>query len=39
MDYFPHDDQWALFSLYQGRGLLVEAAAEFEGLLVRPLGD
>ena len=39
MDYFPHDDQWALFSLYQGRGLLVEAAAEFEGLLARPLGD
>jgi hypothetical protein len=39
MDYFPHDDHWALFSLYQPRGLLVEVAVEFERLLVRPLGD
>jgi len=39
MDYLPHDDQWALFSLYQPRGLLVESAAEFERLLTRPLGD
>jgi hypothetical protein len=35
MDYFPHDEQWALFSLSDGRAGLGSAAEEFEGLLQR----
>lgn len=34
IDDFPHDDQWELFSLTDPRGLLVDAAAEFDALLV-----
>lgn len=33
IDSFPHDDQWQLFSLSQPRGLLLDAAEEFELLL------
>jgi hypothetical protein len=33
VDYFPHDDQWAFFSLTNPRGQMVNAAAEFERLL------
>jgi hypothetical protein len=33
MDSFPHDDQWALFSLTGPRALLIEGAREFDGLL------
>lgn len=33
IDSFPHDDQWQLFSLSQPRGLLLDAAAEFDLLL------
>jgi hypothetical protein len=35
MDSFPHDDQWALFSLTGPRALLIEAAREFDALLRR----
>ncbi len=34
MDWFPHDDQWALFSLTAPRGLLIEASREFDTLLL-----
>lgn len=34
MDGFSHDEQWAMFSLTTPRGLLVEAAQEFDQLLV-----
>lgn len=33
MDGFPHDEQWAMFSLTTPRGLLIEAAQEFDTLL------
>ena len=33
MDGFAHDEQWAMFSLTTPRGLLVEAAQEFDTLL------
>lgn len=33
IDSFPHDDQWEMFSLTQPRGLLLDAAEEFELLL------
>ncbi|VAW43216.1 hypothetical protein MNBD_CHLOROFLEXI01-689 [hydrothermal vent metagenome] len=35
MDGFPHDEQWAMFSLTTPRGLLVEAAQEFDALLLQ----
>ena len=34
LDSFPHDDQWAMFSLTAPRGLLVDAAQEFDALLL-----
>lgn len=34
MDEFPHDEQWALFSLTKPRGLLIDAAQEFDALLL-----
>jgi hypothetical protein len=33
LDYFPHDDQWELFSLTNPRGLMTNAAEEFDALL------
>ncbi|MGH2536532.1 MAG: hypothetical protein ACRDHL_03975 [Candidatus Promineifilaceae bacterium] len=33
LDDFPHDPQWALFSLTSPRGRLIEAAEEFDKLL------
>ncbi len=33
LDSFPMDKQWALFSLTQPQGLLIDAAEEFDGLL------
>ena len=33
MDGFAHDDQWAMFSLTTPRGLLIDAAEEFDTLL------
>jgi hypothetical protein len=33
IDSFPHDNQWEMFSLTQPRGLLLDAAEEFELLL------
>jgi hypothetical protein len=33
VDYFPHDEQWAFFSLSNPRGQMVNAAAEFAALL------
>lgn len=33
MDGFAHDEQWAMFSLTTPRGLLIEAAQEFDALL------
>lgn len=38
IDSFPHDDQWELFSLSDRRGLLDQAANEFDKLLQQP-GD
>ncbi len=34
MDWFPHDEQWAMFSLTAPRGLLIEASQEFDALLL-----
>ena len=34
MDGFPHDEQWAMFSLTAPRGLLIEASHEFDVLLL-----
>ncbi|MCB8953984.1 MAG: hypothetical protein H6650_18410 [Ardenticatenales bacterium] len=34
MDGFPHDEQWAMFSLTTPRGLLIEASQEFDALLL-----
>ncbi len=36
MDGFPHDEQWEMFSLNTPRGLLVDAAEDFDGLLQEP---
>ncbi len=33
IDSFPHDDQWQMFSLTRPRGLLLDAAEEFDLLL------
>jgi hypothetical protein len=33
IDTFPHDEQWAMFSLTAPRGLLLEGAQEFDELL------
>jgi hypothetical protein len=33
LDEFPHDDQWVFFSLTEPRGLMVNAADEFDSLL------
>ncbi len=33
MDYFPHDTRWENYSLASAKGLLTDAAAEFEQLL------
>jgi hypothetical protein len=35
LDYFPHSDQWDWFSLTKGHGRLVDAAEEFDTLLLR----
>lgn len=36
LDAFPHDDQWDFFSLTNPRGLMVNAADEFDSLLRLP---
>jgi len=36
LDAFPHDDQWDFFSLTNPRGLMVNAADEFDSLLRVP---
>jgi hypothetical protein len=36
LDVFPHDDQWDFFSLTNPRGLMVNAAGEFDSLLRLP---
>lgn len=34
LDRFPHDEQWAMFSLTTPRALLIEASQEFDALLL-----
>jgi hypothetical protein len=38
MDHFPHSDQWDWFSLTEHPGRLVDAAAEFDALLLEETG-